>query len=251
MEIAKGVEILELKIEAFGTRTVLNPVLVWDENSAILIDCGMPGQLGDIRSAMEQAGVSLERLTGVVITHQDLDHIGSLPALLKEVGKTIPVYAHELDKPYIEGALPLIKTDPKRMSKEQWEALPEPARAFYANPPSASVDKILSHGEELPVCGGIEILHTPGHTPGHISLYLHKTKTMIAGDSMVCVNGTLFGPVEQTTPDMATAKESIKKYLDYDIDHIVCYHGGLVDKGVKEQLLEVAVNWKSVSSGKF
>jgi glyoxylase-like metal-dependent hydrolase (beta-lactamase superfamily II) len=236
MKIANGVEMLELKIEAFGTRTVLNPTLIWDDDSAILVDAGMPGQLEDIRSAMEQAGVSIDKLTAVVLTHQDLDHIGSLPAILMEGNKAIQVYAHNLDKPYIEGDLPLLKTDPARMSKETWEALPEPARALYANPPSAAVDKVLFGGEELPFCGGIEVIHTPGHTPGHISLYLKQSKTLIAADSMISVNGTLKGPVEQTTLDMETAKNSLITYVGYDIERVICYHGGLAEKQVKGQL---------------
>ncbi|PLT35670.1 MBL fold metallo-hydrolase [Bacillus sp. V5-8f] len=247
MKIENGVEMLELKIEANGIRTVFNPTLVWDEESAILIDAGMPGQLEDIRSAMDQAGVSIERLTAVVITHQDLDHIGSVTELLKALDKTIPVYAHDLDKPYIEGEIPLMKTDPQRMSKEAWEALPEPAKALYTNPPRVQVDKILNDGEELPYFGGIEIIHTPGHTPGHISLYIKKTKTLVAGDAMVSSNGKLFGPAERHTPDMETAKDSLKKFLAYDIKKVICYHGGLVDEQVKEQLDQVAGADKTAS----
>lgn len=63
------------------------------------------------------------------------------------------MYAHELDKPYIEGDLPLIKTDPKRMSQAVLASLPEGALALYENPPKAKVDKILKDGQKLPYCG--------------------------------------------------------------------------------------------------
>ncbi|SCN08069.1 Protein of unknown function [Bacillus wiedmannii] len=76
---------------------------------AVLIDTGFPGQFEDIQIEMEKVGVSFDKLKVVILTHQDLDHIGSLPDLLENGVSDIKVYAHELDKPYIEGELPLLK----------------------------------------------------------------------------------------------------------------------------------------------
>lgn len=76
---------------------------------AVLIDTGFPGQFEDIQIEMEKVGVSFDKLKVVILTHQDLDHIGSLPDLLENGVSDIKVYAHKLDKPYIEGELPLLK----------------------------------------------------------------------------------------------------------------------------------------------
>ncbi|WP_047153260.1 MBL fold metallo-hydrolase [Aneurinibacillus tyrosinisolvens] len=236
MKISDGLAMVELKIEAFGNRATFNPTLIWDDEGAILIDAGMPGQLEQIRAAMSEVGVSFAQLKAVILTHQDLDHIGSLPEILQECGEHIEVYAHELDKPYIEGALPLIKTDTSRMSKEALESLPKEARALYENPPKAKVDKTLADGQELSFCGGIHVIFTPGHTPGHISLYLQRSKTLVAGDAMISLNGTLRGPVQQTTLDMDTALRSLGKFSDFDIESVICYHGGLCAANVKDQL---------------
>lgn len=69
----------------------------------ILADTGYPGQFPLLIEAMKQAGFPLEKLVRVIITHQDLDHIGSLPVLLAEGPPSIEVWAHELEKPFIEG----------------------------------------------------------------------------------------------------------------------------------------------------
>jgi glyoxylase-like metal-dependent hydrolase (beta-lactamase superfamily II) len=169
-----------------------------------------------------------------------LDHIGSLPEILKESVNRIEVYAHEIDKPYIEGTLPLIKTDPNSMSEEAWRALLEEAQALYKNPPKAKVDKTLVDGQELSYFGGIQVIFTPGHTPGHISLYLKQSKTLVAGDAMICSEGSLRGPVQQTTLDMNTALLSLKKFLDFDIETVICYHGGICIERVKDQLQNLA-----------
>jgi len=235
MKVAKNVEMIELNIQGFK----INPTLIWDEERAILVDTGMPGQLNALKAAFENAGVPFEKLKAVILTHQDIDHIGSLPEILQTCDWKIDVYAHKEDKPYIEGEKHMIKADPNKLSKEAWESLPEPMKAIYINPPKANVDHLLEDGQVLPDCGGIEVIFTPGHTPGHISLYLQESKTLITGDAMVIGNGTLQGPVARNTPDMETALKSVERFLDYDIESVVCYHGGYSNDKINEQIEKI------------
>ncbi|WP_226638992.1 MBL fold metallo-hydrolase [Bacillus tropicus] len=210
MEIAKGVEMLQLKFQEF----IIHPILLWNDEMAVLIDTGFPGQFEDIQVEMERVGVSVDKLKVVILTHQDIDHIGSLPDVLENGVSDIKVYAHELDKSYIEGDLPLLKD------------------VHVENPPKGKVSDTVIDGQELPYCGGILILHTPGH----ISLYLKQSKTLIAGDSMYSVNGKLGGIHAPTTLNIKEAQESLKKYLNLDIKSVVCYHGGLSKGNIKIQL---------------
>ncbi|HFJ9443834.1 MBL fold metallo-hydrolase [Bacillus tropicus] len=214
MEIAKGVEMLQLKFQEF----IIHPILLWNDEMAVLIDTGFPGQFEDIQVEMERVEVSVDKLKVVILTHQDIDHIGSLPDVLENGVSDIKVYAHELDKPYIEGDLPLLKDI-------QLEDLPK-----------GKVSDTVIDGQELPYCGGILILHTPGHTPGHISLYLKRSKILVAGDSMYSVNGVLGGVHAPTTLNIMEARQSLKKYLNLDIESVVCYHGGLSKGNIKIQL---------------
>ncbi|QFR29633.1 MBL fold metallo-hydrolase [Bacillus thuringiensis] len=214
MEIAKGIEMLQLEFQEF----VIHPILLWDDEMAVLIDTGFPGQIEDIQVEMEKVGVSFDKLKVVILTHQDIDHIGSLPELLQGCRSNIKVYAHELDKPYIEGDLPLLKD------------------GNVENRPKGKVSDTMIDGQELPYCGGILILHTPGHTPGHISLYLKQSKILVAGDSMYSVNGMLGGIHAPTTINIKEAQQSLKKYLNLDIESVVCYHGGLSKGNIKIQL---------------
>ena len=214
MEIAKGVEMLQLKFQEF----IIHPILLWNDEMAVLIDTGFPGQFEDIQVEMERVGVSVDKLKVVILTHHDIDHIGSLPDVFENGVSDIKVYAHELDKPYIEGDLPLLKD------------------VHVENPPKGKVSDTVIDGQELPYCGGIRILHTPGHTPGHISLYLKRSKILVAGDSMYSVNGVLGGVHAPTTLNIMEAWQSLKKYLNLDIESVVCYHGGLSKGNIKIQL---------------
>ncbi|MHB1684885.1 MAG: MBL fold metallo-hydrolase, partial [Bacilli bacterium] len=95
-----------LNMDFMGRQMVIHPTLIWDNDTVILVDTGMPGQLPQIRKAMDEIGVPLSKLGEVILTHQDIDHIGGLSDILKASGRKIEILAHEADRPYIEGAKP-------------------------------------------------------------------------------------------------------------------------------------------------
>ncbi|MFD2171643.1 MBL fold metallo-hydrolase [Tumebacillus lipolyticus] len=247
MRIANGVEMLEISANMMGKQSVICPTLLWDEQSAVLVDTGYPGQLPLIRQAMEQAGISFETLSKVILTHQDLDHIGSLPNILTESEQKIEVLANEIEKPFIQGEKRLLKITDEAIAQvdanfppdvpEEWR---NAFKRLLENPPHAQVDTIVVDGAELPDCGGITIIDTPGHTPGHISLYHQPSKTLIAGDAMVVRDGQLFGPDPQYTLDLDEAMRSLKKLTRYDIETVICYHGGAFGDQVNTRIAELA-----------
>lgn len=233
---------LELEMSMMGSVSTIHPTLLHDDKHAVLVDVGVPGQLKAIQTAVEQADVSFDTIDAVILTHQDIDHVGSIQDVLRALGKPIDVYAHAEDKPYIEGDKEPIKMTRERVN-QMVSQLPEEMRqqveSIFLNPPTAKVTKVVSDGEVLPMFGGVEVIFTPGHTPGHISLYHQPSKTLITGDATVSENGKIVGPNQQATPDMETAVQSQKKFTKYDIEKVICYHGGLCDDNVNEQLREL------------
>lgn len=247
MHIAPGIATLDISATIMGRATVIYPTLLWDEERAVLVDAGYPGQAPLFREAIEQADVPLQKLRTIIVTHQDLDHIGSLPALLKEAPQTVEVLANEVEKPFIQGEQRLLKLTPQVIAQAiaNFPAdMPEQARqAFQAtleNPPKAPVDRTVADGEELPCCGGIIVINTPGHTPGHICLYHRPSKTLIAGDALRAADGQLLGPNPQATLDMPLAIQSLKRLAQYDIETVICYHGGPYTGGANQRLAELA-----------
>ncbi|MCM3793385.1 MBL fold metallo-hydrolase [Priestia megaterium] len=239
MRISTGVEMLQLTARAFDQDIILNPTLVWNNDEAVLIDTGMPGQTDQLKEALSELNISIEQLKAILLTHQDLDHIGCATDIRKKSNENIIVHAHEFDKPYIEGKLPLIKTNASRMSNEELAAIPDEIKYLYKNPPKVEVDTLFKKDQLLPYCGGIEVIFTPGHTPGHVSFYLRKSKTLVAGDALVFANEQLMGPVKQTTLNMDQAVHSLEKFLHYDIEHVICYHGGYFQGCPKEAILRI------------
>jgi glyoxylase-like metal-dependent hydrolase (beta-lactamase superfamily II) len=243
MRLADGVEVLGLLMRGVAGQAVIYPTLLWDDDTAVLVDAGFPGMLQQIREAMGSAGLSFDRLDKVIVTHQDIDHIGSLPDIVREASHKVEVLAHEEERPYIEGRKPLIKMNPARVLKMA-ESLPEEQRrqmeALFANPPKAAVDEAVADGQVLPYCGGITVIFTPGHTPGHICLYLNQSKILVAGDAMVVAEGELRGPNPRSAHDIDTAVKSLQKLMRYNIETVVCYHGGVYKDSANKRIAELA-----------
>lgn len=237
MRIAEGVEMLELNL---GPMTV-HPTILFDGDGWVLVDTGMPGTAPAIRKLAGQAGVGALPLKTILLTHQDIDHIGGLPDFQANEAPT--VYAHPDDAGAINGTQPMLKMTPERLEGFLAQ-MPEPVRAqfeqTYLRPSRPNVDRLYADGETLPIAGGLTVIHTPGHTPGHVSLYHQPSKTLIAGDATVAREGVLMGPNPPVTPNMEQAAASLKKFLDFDIDNVICYHGGLVRGDVRASFAALA-----------
>jgi glyoxylase-like metal-dependent hydrolase (beta-lactamase superfamily II) len=101
------------------------------------------------------------------------------------------------------------------------------------------IDEYVENGTRLDLAGGTKVISTPGHTPGHISLYLERSKVLIAGDALTSERGSLNGPNPSMTLEMRTALQSIRRLADLEVDTIVCYHGGVVSEDANGQLRRV------------
>jgi glyoxylase-like metal-dependent hydrolase (beta-lactamase superfamily II) len=207
---------LNIEVKQNFVANAFHPTLIWDNQDAILVDTGIPGQLPQIRREVERFGVSFDRLTKVIITHHDLDHIGSLPEVISAAKQKIEVISHEFTKPFIQGEKPLLKRN--------------------VTVPPVQVNTTVSDGDYLPICGGITVIYTPGHTPDHLSLYLEDNKSIVAADATVAENGRLLGPSPQYTLNMEEALQSLRKFLRFDFDTLYCYHGGICKENVHQQI---------------
>jgi glyoxylase-like metal-dependent hydrolase (beta-lactamase superfamily II) len=241
LKIADGIEMLELPMNMMGMERTIYPTLMWDEDAVVIVDAGIPNSLNEIKKAMNKAGVPFERLNKIIVTHQDVDHIGGIKAILDEL-PDVKVLAHKEDKPYIQGEKKLIRLNSNFM--ERINALPEEERIkvldMFENA-HVKVNITLTDNEELAYCGGIIVIHTPGHTPGHVCLYHIKSKTLIVGDAMNVIEGQLIGPNKEimNEEDARIAKNSLKKFMEYDIENVITYHGGLFNNNPNQRIKEL------------
>ncbi len=247
MRIAQGVEMLELPAMLLTGPGFLYPALLYDEHETILVDAGLPGMAPQFIEAMEQVGIPFDRLTRIIVTHHDLDHIGSIPDLRRKAPNRVEVSAHADEVPYVQGERRPIKMTPEMQARmeEQMKGLPEEKRRAMKEMSRAwkdlkiSVDRALFDGDILPYCGGIQVIHTPGHTPGHICLYLTASKTLIAGDAVFVQEARLVPAPSFINADSSMALSSLKALARYDVENIIAYHGGLFQQDCNRRLAEI------------
>lgn len=215
------------------------PSAVCDEKDLVLFDCGFPHDLPKIREAAKAEEIDIGRITKIIITHHDYDHIGAL-AEFKAAYPKVQVMSSAIEADYISGRKKSLRV---QLSEERLKLLPNDAEAMRLKQANtavehANVDILLQDRETLPLCGGITVIATPGHMPGHTSIYLKEFKTVIAGDALAVEGKKLFINSKYTI-DMPRARESLRQLLEYDIDKIICYHGGVYDHDIKESILDI------------
>jgi glyoxylase-like metal-dependent hydrolase (beta-lactamase superfamily II) len=153
------------------------------------------------------------------------------------------VLTHEGERQYLEGRILPFKATladaPDSPYPPEMKALFQQQKHDYLNF-TVSVDRTIEDGEELPFCGGITVIHTPGHTPGHICLYIGQSKTLIAGDALLVEGGKL-GPLPiLASLDWPSAVRSLAKLVRYDIETVICYHGGVWRGNFSRSIAELA-----------
>ncbi|MWV44355.1 MBL fold metallo-hydrolase [Paenibacillus sp. HJL G12] len=237
MKLGQHIASIELYTHQDSAEPAYQPVLLWDDSGATLVDTGNIGQMDQVTQAVEDAGLQLSDIKRIIVTHQDIDHISNLAELTAEY-PDIEVWAHADEVPYITGVKPLIKMTDERLAKMP-EAAQSAIRSLFDRLPSIRIAREIKDGELLDIHGGMRVIHTPGHTPGHICLYMPKEKMLLAADELRVVNGELAGPAEAFTPDMEEAVRSMHKLKDLPLDNIFCYHGGLYDQAPSVRLAEL------------
>ena len=221
MKLNDDLFVLALPIQRDDQTQFLNLSLILDEtNGSTLVDTGLPGQQEAIAAALAEANIRVQDLKRIILTHQDIDHVGSLHYLAQASGAR--VLAHATEAPYIDGSLQPRFARPDVLA--QRPELRPVAERFQPSP----IDEQLQDGTRLDLAGGVRVIFSPGHTPGHICLYLERTKTLIAGDALTANAGRLYGPNMSATPDMPTARQSVQKLVGLNLQAIVCYHGGVI-----------------------
>lgn len=228
-------KILRLTITApFGDMVnTVYPTLLWDDKSIVLVDCGFIGSLPALEKELVQYGLTVKRLTGLVLTHHDHDHMGA-SAALKRVNPNLKIYASQAEAPYISAQEKPLRL---KQAEEMQKMLPPDQQDFgrvfcdmLRRVEPVLVDEFLHEGDRKDWCGGCRIIATPGHTPGHISLVVEKKSIVITGDAMALEDGHPVIANQQFTLDLYQAENSMKKLLSLKANAYYCYHGGVLTK---------------------
>lgn len=234
-----NLKVLEVAYNFGGKTDTLYPVILSNDREKILVDCGYAGFMPLIEKAAGLQGFSLQDLTGVIITHHDIDHVGGLFEM-KEKFPWVKIYSSAIEASYISGKVKSLRL---QQAEDLFSTIPENQKEgalqfqeMLKSVKAVPVDAVFSEHNYNSFFDGLQILSTPGHTPGHISIYLKESKTLIAADAVVIENGEFEIANPQYTLDLKQAIDSVKKISTYKIDQVICYHGGTMTGAIANKL---------------
>jgi glyoxylase-like metal-dependent hydrolase (beta-lactamase superfamily II) len=196
----------------------------------VLVDTGVPGSAtAIIRAAEERFGSSPPAC--ILLTHGHFDHAGSVRQLAEHWN--VPVYAHPLEHPYLNGTAKYPQADPSVGGGMMARLSP----LFPTGP--YDIGRWL---EALPADGSVpgledwQWIHTPGHTPGHVTFWNEQDRSMIVGDAFITTSmesayaaltqrTELHGPPMYFTMDWDDARESVRRLAAMEPEIAVVGHG--------------------------
>ncbi|MCC6457875.1 MAG: MBL fold metallo-hydrolase [Caldilineaceae bacterium] len=220
----------------------------------ILVDAGIPDSAGAIRRAAADHFGPDARPAAIVLTHGHFDHVGALKELAEEWDT--PIIAHRLEYPYLNGRSAYPPPDPT-VGGGIMSAL----SGFYPRGPldvSPWLHALPDDGS-VPYMQGWIWLHTPGHTPGHISLWRESDRSLIAGDAFITTRQEsayavltqkpeLHGPPMYFTSDWRSARESVVLLASLQPERVITGHGpAMRGRAMREALSQLARDFDQVA----
>ena len=195
----------------------------------MLVDTGIPGRAGQIIAASEGRFGGGSRPEAIVLTHGHFDHAGNALELAEHWD--VPIYAHPLELPYLTGRSAYPPPDPTIGGAIGFLS------RFMPSKPYDFGHRIqpLRDGK-LPGLSDWEWIATPGHSPGHISLFRHSDRVLLAGDAfatmdmeswigLITVQRTLARAGAPFNCDWQATRETVQKLADLQPDVVGCGHG--------------------------
>jgi glyoxylase-like metal-dependent hydrolase (beta-lactamase superfamily II) len=195
------------------------------ESELTLIDSGFRGSRGAIRRAVEAQGRSMGELARVVCTHGHPDHAGSARELAL-LG--VPILIHPADGVGLRSGWRDLVRRPSR------------GRFFAALTPEPPEVVPIVDGEVLPILGGLEVIHTPGHTPGSVCLYGARDRVLFVGDTLQRRWGRVSFASGLYSDDARAARQAVKRLAALDVETVVFSHYPALRRGAAEILASLA-----------
>ncbi len=208
----------------------VNAFIVEADGELTLVDTGMEGSADKLFKKLRKGGKDPQQIKRIILTHCHPDHAGSAAEIQRRLN--VPIYAHDYDARLIEAGTSMRAMQPSP-GFLNWFLYRLGIKNASRTIQSVRIDKLLYDDDVLPEAGGLRVIHTPGHSKGHICLLLPKDRVLIAAD--ICAN--MMGlDLSVVYEDLEEGIESILKVTRVDFNKAVFGHGDPLTVGASQQI---------------
>ena len=186
-----------------------------DDEQVTLVDMGVKSSGGKVMAALSSIGSGPSDVTRLLLTHAHPDHAGGAAHVARETGRQFGI--HEDD-----AASATAGTSPPRDSSLRLGRLWNRLGSGSFDP--VPVGETFTDGQVVPFAGGIEVVHTPGHSPGHAAYLLRESGVLITGDSIFNVRG-LRWPIKAFCTDFRLTTKTAHRLAELDYTVAAFTHG--------------------------
>ncbi len=219
-------------VYAFTGFVVGRVYCIRDPDGLTLIDSGIKQSAGAILAQLRRSGAAPDRVKRILITHGHIDHVGGLQQVQAATGA--PVAVGVADRPVLAGQVPYPRA-PQDADLSPLGRLMRGGADQYADP--VPVARELHDGDWLPeVLGGLQVIATPGHTPGHLAFWQPERRILFGGDVLGHWPIGLGLPPAAFTVDMAEDIRSLQRLAALAPDVLCLGHGAPILDNAAEPL---------------
>ena len=191
--------------------------LINDDSSITLVDCGLKGSSKKLIKDLARIGKHPNDVVNIVLTHAHDDHVGGAARMI-EACEVKNVMMHEEDS-HLPPTGKTPSRDDSRLSGKIMKVLPDKGYGPF------EITRKLKDGEIIDTAGGLKVIHTPGHTDGHISLLHLESETLITGDSIFNMTSRMTWALSGFCVNYKQSQDTAKKFLDLDFKNACFTHG--------------------------
>ena len=212
------------------------------DGQVTLVDTGLSRSAPAVARALRAIRVAPQQVTRVLVSHVHYDHVGALAEVVRRTGAAVSV--HEADAGFLAAGHGPPRDPSSLLARLMGRFTDETSQEFEP----VGTEHRLADGDVLDVAGGLRVLHTPGHSPGHVSFLHEPSRTLITGDALFHPAGWLRWSLKPFCTDFRLSQQTAQRFAELDYGTAAFMHGPQIASRAKQRVDAFLATWDGLGA---